>query len=606
MTAVSDIQKLPCFNEIDRQFAAFLSRVTGDSSEPFILACLMASRAIEEGDTCAGLEYLSGKRLGDIFDENFFTEDPEAADFRLPPLKEWIKAVGSNSAAVSPEGGPAPLVLDSSNRLYLYRYYNYEKTVAEKIRMLADETPPAPEKTLAEKTLNRLFPPVATEDEPDMQKEAAVASLNRKICLVSGGPGTGKTSTVAKILALLAEQASSEGREFTALLAAPTGKAAARLREAILSSLESLDIPPHIKDRIPSDASTIHRLLRNLPRTDDSGRSPSFPEYSVLVIDESSMMDIRTAAELFSAIPRTAGIILLGDRHQLSSVEAGAVFASICGSGIPDDKRKSGPLKGSVIDLKKSWRFSGDDPIGIAAEAVKSGDWKRLISLIDEDQDKVKLIEPAGRAGNSPELKEIIPRRFSGLFRENSPADAIGSMKEFALLCALRRGPSGAEGINIQAENLLAAEGLIPPRFKSGAVYTGMPVMITVNDYNLGLYNGDTGVILKNEETGAFYAAFPSVESGGAPREFPVLILPPYEKVYAMTVHKSQGSEFNDVAFILPETPSPVLTRELIYTAVTRARNTVTIFGSRETLKAGISKPTIRRSGLMDALYGPD
>lgn len=601
-TGVKDIQHLPCFNEIDRQLASFLARITEDSSDPFMLAALLTSRAIEAGDTCVPLQETAGKKLGDLFDETVFSENSDAAGFKLPPLKSWIKALKSNSAVGSPGEDALPLILDGANRLYLYRYFNYEATVAGKVITLAGE--PDPGYKIPEESIRRLFP-CDESSGPDMQKEAALLSLRRKLCVISGGPGTGKTSTVVKILALLAEQALSEGQTFRPLLAAPTGKAAARLRESILNSLDNPEIPPRLKDMIPVEASTIHRLLSRRSRRDDFEDGPSYIDCTTLVVDESSMMDIRTAAELFTAVDPRAGIILLGDRYQLSSVEAGAVFASICGDTGKGNRSMKISSESPVVFLNKSWRFTGDHPIGIAAEAVKTGDPDRLLSLIGGNRGPVRLIEPEGAAGVSPELKRLIPLKFADLFTGAGPLDALESMKKFALLCALRRGPAGVEGINMTVEKILAEEKVIPPAFKTGSLYTGMPVIVTSNDYNLGLYNGDTGIIFKNEKAGAFYAAFPDSESGSF-RDFPVLMLPPHEKVYAMTVHKSQGSEFNDIAFILPERPSPVLTRELIYTAITRAKNSVTIFGSPETLTAGIANPTVRRSGLMDAVYGSD
>lgn len=615
-----DLNKLTLFRGIDRGFAEFMGRMT-DHSPEFILACLLTSAATESGDTCADLKFLAEKKLSALFPDAPLARSDETENIALPQYDAWIKILSTNKGVSSAEGPPAPLILDGSGRLYLNRYYSYEQIIAEKIKSMAAIPDHAVDMDILVRGLNSFFP--SNAGGPDMQRAAAVTAVLRPLCVISGGPGTGKTSTVAKILALLIEQELAAGRDFRAVLCAPTGKAAARLKESIISAVSTLELTDEVRKRIPAEAATIHRLLKGgYSRTENSGRA-SFPDCDCVVVDESSMMDIRIAAALLESIPERARLILLGDSHQLSSVEAGAVFASISARsektlftpeffgkiaplcpGIDIVNRSEGvaPLRDSIIVLTKSYRFKDGEGIKTAADCVKNGDTAGLFCLLDKKDPQVKMIITDNAKSSPNELDDMIAAEYSSLFKENDLPVMLESLKEFAILCALRNGPAGVEGLNSRAEKILSNGGSIRQRHGMSEFYQGMPVMITANDYNLGLFNGDTGIVVQDSENGRFFAAFKSEESDHGLRRVPVSMLPPHEKVYAMTVHKSQGSEFNRIALVLPERESPVLTRELLYTAITRAKSSVTIFGTREVLNAGINNPTIRRSGLMDSI----
>ncbi|MGA2402303.1 MAG: exodeoxyribonuclease V subunit alpha, partial [Syntrophobacteraceae bacterium] len=459
------------------------------------------------------------------------------------------------------------------------------------------------------------------EEETDWQKVAAFTSAMKGFCVISGGPGTGKTFTVAKILALLLEQPGAE--KIRIALAAPTGKAAARLQEAIKNSKEKLNCRQEIKKLIPEEASTIHRLLGSVPD------SPYFRHNSenllpaeVVVVDEASMVDLALLSKLVQAVPPSARLILLGDKDQLASVEAGAVLGDICDTGkahgysqkfcnalkqvagenvaCPTEGGDGPGIRDSIIQLRRSYRFGAVSGIGEVSRAVNEGDGIRAMELMKSGSSADIQWKELPRPETMPAVfKERIIEGFSPYLLEPDPAKAFDLFNKFRILCALREGPHGVHHMNLLVEQTLRDEGLI---HRDGRWYAGRPVMITRNDYNLRLFNGDVGITLPDPKLeNELRVFFPAPD--GSMRTFPPLRLPEHETVYAMTVHKSQGSEFDHVLFLMPDRSVPVLTRELVYTAITRAREKVEVWGKEEVFKAAISRRIERISGLREGLW---
>ncbi len=584
-------------DRLDAAFAGLLTRL-GDGVSPTAAALFaLASAAGTAGQVCIDLGLLAGTRLDG---------EPDWPD--LPALEEALTASG----VVGRPGEQAPLVLDPARRLYLYRYWRYESELAGWLRRRAVDEPAVDEAALR-RGVARYFAAEAPS-RPDWQRVAAAVAVMRRLCVISGGPGTGKTTTVARILALLLEQPAE--RPLRIALAAPTGKAAGRLQTAIAGAAASLDLPEAVRERLPLEASTLHRLLGVLPGSMGFRHHRDNPlPWDLVVVDEGSMIDVAMMYRLTDALAPGARLLLLGDRDQLASVEAGAVLADICsgagrfsaafrtrvaavtGEPLPDaSPGRPAPLDDAVVMLTHSYRFSGASGVGALAAAVNRGDAAGAAELIASDAfadlsavpDREALAQRAAE-GYRPFLEAV---------RDGAPtAEIFERFDRFRVLCALRGGPWGVDQVNRLVEAALERAGLL--RNARGG-YPGMPLMVTRNDYNLGLYNGDIGILLP-EPGGALMACFPG--RGGAPyRWLRPARLENHETVFAMTVHKSQGSEYDDVLLVLPEQDAPVLTRELLYTAVTRARRGFALLARPAVLEATARRRTHRSSGLRDAL----
>ena len=604
-------QALGVLRPLDLQFA----RVVAGSDEPEMLlaaACLSAEAGA--GHVCLMLEQLLPENL-------FDGRQPELAQAAWLAAGQldvagWQQRLAA-SAAVGDGSTAMPIVLQQQ-RLYLQRMWQNEGEVAEFIS--SDSLPQAVEEAELRAILDQLFGEAT--DEPDWQKIAAAVAATRRIAVISGGPGTGKTTTVAKLLAALVQLA--EGRRLRIQLAAPTGKAAARLTESLGSAGKQLALTPEQRALFPSEASTLHRLLGAQPNSQRMRyHSGNRLHLDVLVVDEASMVDLPMMARLIAALPAQARVIFLGDRDQLASVEAGAVLGDICrfaeqGYSVAraeqlsrltgcllqgESAQAEAAVRDSLCLLRKSYRFDANSGIGQLASAVNTGNGKLALAALDgrfsdvsgyplaETQDYQALLD-ACVTGYRDYLQQVV-----------AGADAVAVLAAFArfqVLCALREGPFGIAGLNERIETGLQRAGLIQRKpGAAGRWYSGRPVMIGRNDSALGLFNGDIGIALR-DETGELRVHFQLPD--GSIKSVQPSRLPAHETAYAMTVHKSQGSEFDHTVLVLPNHFLPVLTRELVYTAITRARRQLSLYAIDAVLMRAIRTPTQRRSGLAERL----
>ncbi len=567
---------------IDRHFAAFIGKLTdGEVSEIFRVVISLASSAVGRGNLCLELADIAGQMVR-----------VNGRELLLPQLDFLLDMLGK-SPIVSLNGQHhRPLVLDSAGRLYLYRYWRNEHDFAETILHKAGAVAQNIDEATLQSSLKRLFP----ESADELQKKAATVALQRQFCLISGGPGTGKTSTVVRILALLLEQ---EGRKKQRIaMAAPTGKAAARLKVSVNSIRQSLDCTDGVKAAIPDDVVTIQRLLgaisdSTLFRYSARNQLP----FDTVIIDEASMVALPLMSALVAALKPNSRLILLGDKDQLSSVEPGAVLGDICHAA--GEENPISPLSSSLIVLEKNYRFQPGSGIAELSRAVNAGQESEALALLKGHESGTLLWQPSpDRAELRNALATKVFEGYQGYLEAPSPEKALEQFDRFRILCALREGAYGVSGLNLLVENILARKGLIAP---STIFYAGRPVLVTVNDYSMRLFNGDTGILFPDPEKGGALRVFFSTPTGGV-RSIPPERLPVHETAYAMTIHKSQGSEFERVLMLLPPVDSELLTRELIYTGLTRAKKSVEIWADEDIFYSLVRNKTERNSGLREAL----
>jgi exodeoxyribonuclease V alpha subunit len=580
---------------IDLQAGALLQRLDQGRCPALPLLATLASWATGQGHTCLPLATVAGW-LHDWGLDSTPWED-------VASLRDQLL----HSEVVGQPGSFTPLVVDEDNNLFLFRFDGCEQSIAQALCARAGQELPV-DVGRALPLLDRLFP---QNDQAgiDWQRAAAVLALFKPLVIISGGPGTGKTYTVARILALLTALAPHKPR---IALVAPTGKAALRLQESIQQARAGLTGVPEAVFTL--QAQTLHRLLGfqvNRPGFRHNQANPL--HLDLLVVDEASMIDVGLMASLLEALPSGCRIIMLGDRDQLASVEAGNLFGDLCGSGdiswsdslvstlqpllgttvspLPMGLRGNNPLSDSLVLLRTSRRFAPGSGIGELARAVNSGESEAVERVLASSWADVDFFESADQAQVSP-LRELLLSFLEPLFTADSPQAALRALAGQRILCALREGPSGVEGVNRLAQSHLRRMRSIGSDVRS---YPGMPILIGRNDYQLGLFNGDTGVLWPDEQ-GVLKGWFEQ-ERGGM-RSVSLARLPAWQPSYAMTVHKSQGSEYDRVLLLLPQEDAPILTRELLYTGTTRARRWLAICGPRKLVLHTTGRRVIRYSGL--------
>ncbi len=584
--SVAELAAAGYFAPIDVRLAETLTRLAGDDRPLVSLAVAVASRQVRHGHVCA--------ELSQLVQSPFISEDgTPIPDLVWPDLGDWKACLQSSKVA---SGDHPPLHLDHAGRLYLDRYHRYQSTLSRAILERAGLAKrPVDEAVLAD-GLSRLF---TGGEDPDWQRIAAEQAVRRQFAVICGGPGTGKTSTVVRILALLQEQAVAAGRApLHVALLAPTGKAAARLGESIAGAIDQLACDAAIKASIQSNASTIHRALgRNFdnPSLFRHGAANPLPA-EVVVVDEASMIDLALMAKLIDAVRPDGRLILLGDENQLASVEAGAILGDITNAGASEvDGPIQGPIAASITRLVKSYRFTDTGGVGALASAIRAGDADRVLAALAAG-DEAELITVDRDAAIADAITDGFVNGLAAFHDAETPAEQLTALGRFRILCAHRRGVAGVEQLNRVVAERLIAKGIISARSQW---YERRPLMVLDNDYHLDLFNGDIGVVARVE--GELRVCFTGPNQ--TVRTFAPGRLGGHESVYAMTVHKSQGSEFDEVVVVLPDQLSPILSRELLYTAVTRARKKVRVVARKEVIAEAVKRRIQRASGLRSKLW---
>jgi exodeoxyribonuclease V alpha subunit len=618
MNILKTMDEMDYFSSIDRHFARFITTLSVEPDPVIGLSAALVSRNNREGDVCIDLNTFAGLTLA--------SESDEKKTLTCPLLSIWREHL-QDSDLVGRPGQYFPLIWDDADRIYLYRYWDYEKQLIDLIQSKSRQDDGNIDIAKLKQHLDRLFP--ATEVSGiDWQKMAAVVAVAKRFCVISGGPGTGKTYAIARILATLIEQYDPDNLRI--FLTAPTGKAAARLSESIGLAKKQLMCDPKTLLAIPEAGTTIHRLLKPIKDSpyfihNRENRLPA----DVVVVDEASMVDLPLMSKLIQALPEMARLILIGDRHQLASVQAGSVLGDICGDKIDNGFSKTfartaaaavncspeslvGPHKGkkgiqdSMVYFTRPYRFAKDSGINVLSRAVNKGAIDDVLDILKQARYPEIVWHPVSNDADYHEmLSESIQVHYGKLGSINDPQKALEELNRFRILCAVNQGRLGVETLNALATAVLA--GHEKKRFFGGVRsewYHGRPILITANDYGLGLFNGDVGIAMMGEveEEKMCHVYFQSGPSRETQR-FSTSRLSHHQAVYAMTVHKSQGSEFDEVLLVLPEKDNPLLTRELLYTAITRARQKLSILASDSVIRNAVSRRIERASGLRDALW---
>ena len=652
---------------LDRAFVAFLSELDPDADSLVLLAAALTSHQLGHGHVCLDL-------YETLKEPDFALSLPPEGDVQAGPMllpsqllvaldgAAWCQALASSALVAHADelgevAASKPLVL-SDRRLYLRRYWSYERRIDNALRHRLAQQEAAPQDLSAR--LDGLFGEADADGLIDWQKLACAVATRGAFSIITGGPGTGKTTTVVRLLALLQAPAVESGQPLRIRLAAPTGKAAARLTESISHQVQSLKVAENVREKIPSEVTTVHRLLGSRPGTRHFRHHAGNPlPLDVLVVDEASMIDLEMMANLLDALPPHARMVLLGDKDQLASVEAGAVLGDLCrdaeaGMYSPqtqawlenisgEDLNKSGlqqgdeqqyPLAQQVVMLRHSRRFVQGSGIGQLSRLVNKQQVAEARALLaarshsdlfslalkgEQDRSLERLLlEGHDQGSDGPQgyrhyLGVLAAQRPAGNAELDDPCWTrwarlvLEAFDSFQLLCAVRKGPWGVEGLNERITHALFNAGWIEGDHHW---YEGRPVLMTRNDYGLGLMNGDIGIALKLPERSGPEAgrqvlrvAFPRNDGSGGVRFVLPSRLNDVETVYAMTVHKSQGSEFAHTALILPEALNPVLTKELIYTGITRAKHWFSLIEPRQgVFEEALRRKVKRLSGLMLAL----
>ncbi|CAK2469265.1 exodeoxyribonuclease V subunit RecD [Vibrio crassostreae] len=684
--------------QLDYQFARFITQQATSHSQEIGFLAGVVSHELGKGHICTQLIQAQTADLAQLL--GLYGETALQLNQKLLGI-DWATVLQSSNLVGTTNDCVKPLMFDGQ-RVYLQRYWNYEVVLAETLNRLSKpvEFNIEQKKALTE-TLNQLFARsyhflfnalakaeanqqtsqvlrqqlvcdhldivdeqslnwgaidqaiVQAKQVTDLdvldglvplsaclnwQKVAAAVALSRRFAVISGGPGTGKTTTVTKLLSAMVEQSLSQGKTPTIKLVAPTGKAAARLTESIGKAIEQLPLAPEVKANIPTESSTLHRLLGAIPNRAEFRHNRRNPLHlDILVVDEASMVDLSMMYKLVDALPEHARLILLGDKDQLASVEAGAVLGDICSFNstgystvqgnliaemtgfdaiVNTQQAKAGAVNppeiaDSLCMLQKSYRFDARSGIGQLAKAINNGSANQVDQVFAKGFGDIEN-HPLSSDSYNLMLRTLVNEYGAYLNRMNVPLEELETQEARAksvldlfsqcrLLCSIREGDFGVKGLNHRIERALAARRLVNPH-NDELWYHGRPVMVTRNDHGLGLYNGDIGICMlesdsnQPESTPRLKVYF-ELPDGSVKAVLPSRV-PEHETAYAMTIHKSQGSEFDLTLMILPPDFSPILTRELIYTGITRAKKQLMMFSDTNVLKRGIKVKTERVSGL--------
>ncbi len=537
------------FNPIDMAFAHFLSQRTTlppHSKEEFKSLCAKLSMHQALGHSCI-----------------YITQDEQAL----------VLASGLAS-----ECNLTPLILEH-NRLYLHRYWHYEDRLSQQLNALCKHSPSTLKLNNIDNILNRYF--IDLIDETDWQRVAAKTAISNYFCIITGGPGTGKTSTVVKILAILQELSTKTADPLHIALTAPTGKAAMRLQESINNSKDTLPCPESVKQLIPDTVFTLHRLLGSKPPSPHFKHHSKHPlAYDLIVADEASMIDLALMSKLVDALKPNARLIILGDKNQLASVESGSVLADLT-AALPEQ----------TVELKKSYRFQGK--IKQLADSINNQANEQAWQILQENHPNTSLLED--------KLEQYATEKYSAylqLIKDKAKInDIFSAFNRFQILCSNRHGEHGVIEINKLIEKSLHLQNLIQ---LSGQWYIGRPIMVTKNNTEMQLYNGDFGICLVDDESKKLCVFFQRPD--GKIKKILPARAPAHETAFAMTIHKSQGSEFDECLCILPDKPNPVLSKELIYTAITRAKTKLKVLSNQAIFYQALNQKVDRHSGLYEKL----
>ena len=558
--------------DIDWHFARLMARFDGDERPDVALAAALASVRTRRGHVCLDLARFAGGSLAAVLEDGA-VGDGDCPAYTLPSLADWRCSLLASPVVAGSDGEePAPLVLDDAGRLYLARYRDAERNVASRLIAMAQAEEPV---SGAEPMLERLF----QGRNPD-QRRAVEAALRRRLCVVTGGPGTGKTFVAARIIALLLDRGLAKPERIA--LAAPTGKAAARLQESVSDQVAEILPKVPALDGYEATASTVHRLLYRV-------RGDSLPVDAV-ILDEASMVDLALMARLVAVLPANARLVVLGDAHQLSSVQPGAVMGDLCDAAAAPGS----PLHGCLVALTESHRFEKDSGIGRLADAIVTGNAAAALGALRDRRDTQTELLPLADETAFERLAEHQATEFWAPCLRDPRTTPFPKLR---VLCGHRHGPFGTYRFNRLVETELRQLGWVGRE----EFYLGRPIIVTRNDGATGLSNGDTGVVVDHEDGRRVW--FPDLRrSDGQPFEVSPARLPDHDSFFALTVHRAQGSEYDEVAFVPGPADSRVVTRELFYTAVTRARDRVTVYGSQESVTSAVERSTNRIGGLESRL----
>lgn len=558
--------------DIDWHFARLIARFDGQERPEVALAAALASVQTRRGHVCLDLEACAGGRLASVLEDPLV--DKPITPYMLPDLTSWRDSLLASPVVAGPGcEEERPLVLDDAGRLYLAKFRSAETGVAERLVEMAragDRIPGVDAK------LDRLF-----DAKDGDQRRAVDAVLRRRLCVVTGGPGTGKTFVAARMIALLVDMGLAKPDRIA--LAAPTGKAAQRLQASVSAQTKGLaETTPALRDyRV--DASTVHRLLYR-------ARNGSLP-FDAVLLDEASMVDLPLMSRLVEVMRDDARLVILGDAHQLASVQPGAVLGDLCAAAAAPGS----PLDGCVQALTVSRRFEKDSGIGRLADAIVAGDAARVLAALTDERDPETELRPLS---DTREFERLATRHAVESWLPSLRNPRQSPFPARRILCAHRHGPFGTQRFNRLVEDELRQRGLVGRE----EFYPGRPIIVTRNDPATRLSNGDTGVVVGEGGSGR-RVWFPELDSpDGEGFEVSPARLPEHDSFFALTVHRAQGSEYAEVGFIPGPPDSRVVTRELLYTAVTRARAKVVVYGGEEGVSAAVARSTVRVGGLESRL----